>query len=98
MKEAVLFLSTYWADGPVDPYTPMVIDFQGTNHTFNVLIDNGILGNVDDDIAFTFEKDTEVFGSCAATLNGEFWVIGGQKKKRQVIFNSPEIITKHNLI
>ena len=57
------------------------------------LIDNGILGNVDDDIAFTFEKDTEVFGSCAATLNGEFWVIGGQKKKRQVIFNSPEIIT-----
>ena len=38
-----------------------------------------------------FEKDTEVFGSCAATLNGEHWVIGGQKKKRQVIINSPEI-------
>ena len=57
------------------------------------LIDNGILGNVDDDIAFTFEKDTEVFGSCAATLNGEFWVIGGQKKKRQVIINSPQIMT-----
>ena len=34
---------------------------------------------------FTFDADTEVYESCAATLNDEFWVIGGVNKKRQVI-------------
>ena len=47
-----------------------------------------IKGNVDDDTVFTFEDDTEVFGSCAATLNDEFWVIGGYSKKRQVIIKN----------
>ena len=36
---------------------PMVIDFEG---------------NVDDDTAFTYDDDTEVYASCAATLHGEF--------------------------
>ena len=31
-----------------------------------------------------FEKRTEVENSCGATLNGQHWIIGGYKKKRQV--------------
>ena len=42
------------------------------------------LGNVDDDIVFKYDVETEVEASCAATLNDEFWVIGGYYKKRQV--------------
>ena len=41
-------------------------------------------GNVDDDTLFTYDVDTEVEASCAATLNDEFWVIGGYSRKRQV--------------
>ena len=48
------------------------------------LIDFSVQGNVDDDIVFTYETDTEVSCSCAATLHDEFWVIGGTNKKRQV--------------
>ena len=52
------------------------------------MIDNFFIkifkGNFDDDTIFTFDAETEVDGSCAATLNGEFWVIGGNLKKRQV--------------
>ena len=44
------------------------------------------LGNVDDDTTFTYETDTGVYRSCAATLHGEFWVFGGSKK-RQVVVN-----------
>ena len=43
-----------------------------------------ISGEVDDDINFTYEPDTEVYGSCAATLDGEMFVLGGWNKKRQV--------------
>ena len=43
-----------------------------------------LLGNVDDDINFTFEANTEVSRSCAATLNNEMWVFGGWSKTRQV--------------
>jgi len=31
-----------------------------------------------------FEKDTEVYGSCGASLNGQYWIIGGWNEKRQV--------------
>ena len=31
-----------------------------------------------------FEKGTEVYGSCGATLNGKNWIIGGDNEKRQV--------------
>ena len=40
---------------------------------------------MDDETVFTYDSDTEVHQSCAATLNDEFWVIGGSNKKRQVI-------------
>ena len=49
-------------------------------------------GNVDDDTVFTFDDDTEVEYSCAATLNDEFWVIGGLNKKRQVLMKQSNII------
>ena len=54
-------------------------------HDSYSLIDFYVLGNVDDDIVFTYETDTEVFKSCAATLNGEFWVLGGYYQSRQVV-------------
>ena len=41
-------------------------------------------GEVDDDINFTYEDRTEVYYSCAASLNDEMWVLGGSIQKRQV--------------
>ena len=32
----------------------------------------------------TFEKGTDVYDSCGATLNGKNWIIGGSNEKRQV--------------
>ena len=43
-------------------------------------------GEVDDDISFTYDAMTEVYYSCAASLNGEMWVLGGYNHKRQVNF------------
>ena len=62
----------------------MIIDFEGKILKINVSL-NLSLGNIDDDTVFTFDADTEVWQSCAATLHDEFWVIGGLNKKRQVI-------------
>ena len=46
---------------------------------------NGIyLGNVKRDLKLNFEKGTEVYRSCGATLNGKNWIIGGSNEKRQV--------------
>ena len=42
------------------------------------------LGNVQRDLKLNFEKDTEVYWSCGATLNGQHWIIGGYRDKRQV--------------
>ena len=42
------------------------------------------LGNVQRDLKLNFEKDTEVRGSCGATLNGQHWIIGGSNEERQV--------------
>ena len=47
-----------------------------------------ILGNVDYDPEFTFDEDTEVYGSCSASLKDEFWILGGNNKKRQVFGKS----------
>ena len=66
----------------------MVIDFEGSTLTISVSSKFFCLGNVDDDIVFTFEDDTEIYESCSATLNDEFWVIGGYYKKRQVIIKN----------
>ena len=45
---------------------------------------------MDDDINFTFESNTEVYESCAASLNDEMWVFGGTNIQRQVNFNWPD--------
>ena len=34
-------------------------------------------GEVDDDLNFSYGDGTAVEASCAFTLNGEFWVAGG---------------------
>ena len=39
---------------------------------------------MDDDINFTYDDNTEVDRSCAASLNDEMWVLGGYPNKRQV--------------
>ena len=43
-----------------------------------------IVGEVDDDINFNYDTDTEVRGSCAASLNGKMFVLGGWNQKQQV--------------
>ena len=53
-----------------------------------IIIENIPKGNVDDDTVFTFDAGTEVYKSCAATLNDEFWVIGGYERIRQVFMRS----------
>jgi len=69
----------------------MVIGYNGKLHlniTLSLVFiaddNNNNLGEVDDDIDFTFEENTEVYESCAASLNDEMWVLGGWYKKRQV--------------
>ena len=39
---------------------------------------------VDDDIQFTFDENTEVYRSCAASWGDEMWVFGGYNQIRQV--------------
>ena len=41
-------------------------------------------GEVDDDINFTYEDNTDVYGACAASLDDEMWVLGGDDNNRQV--------------
>ena len=41
-------------------------------------------GEVDDDLNFSYEKNTEVYESCAASLNGEMWVLGSNHHPKQV--------------
>ena len=76
----------------------MVIGYNGKLHlniTLSSLFiandNNNISGEVDDDINFTFEEKTEVFLSCAASLNDEMWVFGGWYKERQV---NPKLLDK----
>ena len=85
-KDAVLLLNTQWSEN-----VPMVIGYNGKLHLnitqsslFIANDNNNILGELDDDINFTFEDNTEVFYSCAASLNDEMWVLGGYNKRRQV--------------
>jgi len=69
----------------------MVIRYNGKLH-LNITLwslfitndNNNISGEVDDDINFTFEENTVVYYSCAASLNDEMWVLGGMYKERQV--------------
>ena len=43
-----------------------------------------ILGNTEKNLQLDFESGTEVYRSCGATLNGQFWLIGGTIQSRQV--------------
>ena len=45
---------------------------------------NLFLGQVDDDINFTYDINTDVYFSCSTTLNDEMWVLGGVNQRRQV--------------
>ena len=47
-------------------------------------------GNVDHNLDFTFGEGTSFYDSCGATLNGEFWVFGGNSNQRQLrkVFNA----------
>ena len=42
------------------------------------------LGNIQRELKLNFEEETEVYRSCGATLNGQHWIIGGMREKRQV--------------
>ena len=71
----------------------MVIGYNGKLHLnitqsslFIANDNNNILGEVDDDINFTYEETTEVYYSCAASLNDEMWIFGGYYQRRQVNF------------
>ena len=77
-------LSTYWSSN-----VPMVIGLNGKlnlNKLLNKYDFNNNSGEIDDDINFTYDTNTEVYYSCAASLNGEMWVLGGYNHKRQVNF------------
>ena len=84
-KEAVLMLSTYEASN-----IPMVINYNGGLHDVTYIKSflsyrmrrviykrSNNLGEVDDDINFTYDINTEVEFSCAASLNDDMWVLGG---------------------
>ena len=64
----------------------MVSYIKTYQYSFIQCENNNILGEVDDDINFTYDAKTEVFYSCAASLNDEMWVLGGENQKRQVNF------------
>ena len=38
-------------------------------------------GDVDQDLDFVYEENTEVYNSCAASLNDEMFVIGGRNRQ-----------------
>ena len=41
-------------------------------------------GNYDDDLDFTYDENTDVYGSCSASLNDKMLIFGGWNQKRQV--------------
>ena len=44
-------------------------------------------GDVDDDLNFAYETNTEVYVSCAASLNGKMFVLVGYNHRQQVNIN-----------
>lgn len=62
----------------------MTYHYSIVHHNFFYLC----LGNIDSDIIFAFDADTEVDQSCSSTFNGEHFVIGGVNKKRQVYYHN----------
>ena len=53
--------------------------------SFILLFTRKLLGEVDDDINFTYDANTEISQSCVASWNDEMYVFGGKNHKRQVI-------------
>ena len=64
----------------------LLVDFQGILTVFKFVTDilKYFEGNVEQNLKLNFGKSTEAYGSCGATLNGQFWIIGGVNEKRQV--------------
>ena len=70
------------ADGPVsEAKAVLVFSNYETSNIPHVISFGGL---VDADMDFEFGENTQSFRACGATLNGEFWVFGGQDYKRQV--------------
>ena len=53
-------------------------------------------GEVDDDINFNYDTNTEVSRSCAASLNGKMFVLGGWNQRQQVNIKQWLKIVKHS--
>lgn len=77
------------------PDFPILLDLKGFNLMFIILAWSNVFltiikinsGNIQrEPIVLNFEKDTEIYLSCGATLNGRNWIIGGLHQKRQVSF------------
>ena len=68
----------------------MVSNILTYHYFFIQFYSNNILGEVDDDINFSYEENTEVDYSCAASLNNDMWVFGGTYKTHQVSFEWPD--------
>ena len=68
---------------------PFVIGYNGEKYSIKSLlysfIKQKLLGEVDDDINFTYDDNTEISQSCVASWNNEMFVLGGLNQKRQVI-------------
>ena len=77
----------------------LLVDFQGILTVFKFVTDilKYFKGNVKKNLKLNFGKSTEAYRSCGATLNGQFWIIGGYNEKRQV-FDLYLFIIKINLI
>ena len=59
------------------------------SHVHKVSFKKKFEGAVNDDLAFQYGSNTDVYFGCGVALNGEFWYLGGGKessKKRQVFF------------
>ena len=82
-----------------DKHNHLLLNQNGKNYCLQVFddiaklnnfegISKGIIiffiGNVNRAINLNFDAGTEVYGSCGATLNGQFMIIGGLNEKRQV--------------
>ena len=57
-------------DGNNGKFQPFIIDFNG---------------NINDNVQINFGDETDLSGSCAAILKGQWFVFGGDTQKRQVL-------------
>ena len=85
-ETVVLILSTYLPSN-----VPMLIGLNGkTDFIFpwTLIFIKLSSGEVDDDLSITYDPKTEVRASCAASFDGEMFVLGGWNLPRQVILNN----------